>query len=266
MTTPDVCYTIWFRQRQGSTMLCDALERTGVAGRPGEWIGPYWETQDLLGIHGCRGLPELQEKLWSRGATGNGVLGVNVSFIGIPFGKMMDSLKTSQSMPPSLSHLDVWERIFPNHRHIHLTRRNRLRQAISWWKAIQTDIWHRTETMTLQGRCSVSGHAEASDDLEEKYDFNAIMHLVSDAAANESALQDAFSGNGITPLTLVYEDLVGNLPGTVHRVLEYLGISDRPTVEKSKYQQLSDDLSERWYERLLGDLSGDWKAYVEPEN
>lgn len=35
---PVLSYTIWFSQRTGSTLLCHALESTGVAGRPGEWL------------------------------------------------------------------------------------------------------------------------------------------------------------------------------------------------------------------------------------
>jgi LPS sulfotransferase NodH len=262
MTQPDICYTIWFRQRQGSTMLGDLLQNTGIAGLPGEWIGSYRETPDLLALHDCQGLAELQEKLWTRGTTENKVFGAKVSFMGSPFGRMMDSLKTSQSMPQDLSEMDVWEQIFPNHRHIHLIRRNKLRQAISWWKAIQTGISHRTATGILRGRHCVANPTEGPD-LEDRYDFNAIMHLIGEVVANESELQEAFTHSEITPLTIIYEDLVADIPGGVHRILEHIGVSDRPRVEKPRYQRLSDDLSERWYQRLLDDLSGNWSANVE---
>jgi LPS sulfotransferase NodH len=263
VTKPDICYTIWFRQRQGSTMLCDLLNNTGIAGHPGEWIGPYYETPDLLALHNCRGLLELQEELWALGSTENRVLGVKMGFIGHCFSQMMSNLRTSQKLPHDLADLDVWERIFPNHRHIYLTRRSKLLQAISWWKAIQTDIWHKTETTTLRSLSSVHGHVAEPDGLEDRYDFNAIMHLIGEIVANESELQDAFTRRGITPLTIVYEDFVTDKEKTVHGILEYLGLSDRPTVGKSRYHRLSDDLSERWYERLLADIKGDWRAHVE---
>lgn len=35
---PKLSYTIWFTQRTGSTLLCQALEGTGIAGVPNEWF------------------------------------------------------------------------------------------------------------------------------------------------------------------------------------------------------------------------------------
>ena len=35
---PQLSYTIWFSQRTGSSLLCNALESTGVAGKPNEWL------------------------------------------------------------------------------------------------------------------------------------------------------------------------------------------------------------------------------------
>ena len=35
---PRLPYTIWFSQRTGSTLLCKALESTGIAGKPNEWF------------------------------------------------------------------------------------------------------------------------------------------------------------------------------------------------------------------------------------
>ena len=37
-TKPKLSYTIWFSQRTGSTLLCRALQSTGIAGKPSEWL------------------------------------------------------------------------------------------------------------------------------------------------------------------------------------------------------------------------------------
>ncbi|WP_019506605.1 Stf0 family sulfotransferase [Pleurocapsa sp. PCC 7319] len=42
---PKLSYTIWFSQRTGSTLLCRALQSTGLAGKPSEWLN----ASDLLG-------------------------------------------------------------------------------------------------------------------------------------------------------------------------------------------------------------------------
>ena len=44
---PKQSYIIWFSQRTGSSILCKALEDTGIAGRPSEWLHEH-ETNNLL--------------------------------------------------------------------------------------------------------------------------------------------------------------------------------------------------------------------------
>src|SRR5271157_3274354 len=36
----------------------------------------------------------------------------------------------------------ILESAFPSSRHIFMTRRNKVRLAVSWWKAIQSQEWH----------------------------------------------------------------------------------------------------------------------------
>lgn len=35
---PRICYTVWFSQRNGSTLLCEGLTATGIAGKPAELL------------------------------------------------------------------------------------------------------------------------------------------------------------------------------------------------------------------------------------
>jgi LPS sulfotransferase NodH len=43
---PGLCYTIWFSQRTGSILLTEALEATGHAGKPHEWLLDGWLKDD----------------------------------------------------------------------------------------------------------------------------------------------------------------------------------------------------------------------------
>ena len=38
MMKPEKSYRIWFSNRNGSTLLCQGLEQTGIAGKPGEYF------------------------------------------------------------------------------------------------------------------------------------------------------------------------------------------------------------------------------------
>ena len=62
-----------------------------------------------------------------------------------------------------------------------------------------------------------------------QYRFDAIDHLVRRFEAEERGWQSFFSRHGIEPLVIAYEDqLVADPDGTIHRTLEWLGVSPPP--------------------------------------
>ncbi|MGF1589637.1 MAG: Stf0 family sulfotransferase [Pleurocapsa sp.] len=67
---PKLSYTIWFSQRTGSTLLCRALQSTGIAGKPSEWL--------TLDKYEFDSYAELQQKLWQLGTSTNGIFGVKI--------------------------------------------------------------------------------------------------------------------------------------------------------------------------------------------
>ena len=92
---PKLSYTIWFSQRTGSTLLCKALEATGLAGNPQEWL--YVWLTDQQWEHPA----ELQLRLWEGGSTANGVFGLKHSFHEPAFRRLIDLF---QMFPGSLQH------------------------------------------------------------------------------------------------------------------------------------------------------------------
>ena len=70
---PELSYTIWFSQRTGSTLLCQALEATGIAARPREWL----LEGDLLERYGARDCAALREALSAPGASRTRPVGRN---------------------------------------------------------------------------------------------------------------------------------------------------------------------------------------------
>ena len=59
---PEISYTIWFTQRTGSTLLCKALESTGIAGQPEE-IPHVTEKKELLQAFDAANSNKLKEKI-----------------------------------------------------------------------------------------------------------------------------------------------------------------------------------------------------------
>lgn len=82
-----------------------------------------------------------------------------------------------------------------------------------------------------------------------------------DADMREAGIQEFFSEAGIVPLTVVYEDFVADFEATVRRVLDFLEIPGRDSVDipPMRLQKLADDTSEEWVQRFRRELQSDWK-------
>jgi trehalose 2-sulfotransferase len=86
---PIISYITWFSQRSGSTLLCKALESTGIAGRPNEWLHDP-ETFDLFRTYKVNTPEALQKKLWEIGTMPNGVFGLKLSMYDPHHTRMLD--------------------------------------------------------------------------------------------------------------------------------------------------------------------------------
>src|SRR5687767_5008089 len=140
---PKLCYTIWFSQRTGSTLLCKALQSTGIAGRPSEWLNVS-DPNRLLEHYRAASYTEVQETVWTLGTTANGIFGLKFGLHDPHFSTLLDEFRKLPDAPTALEpRAAVWEHAFPNSHHIFMTRRNKVRLAVSWWKAIKTEEWHR---------------------------------------------------------------------------------------------------------------------------
>ncbi len=242
---PKLSYAIWFSQRTGSSLLCKALESTGIAGRPGEWL----HKQNLFKDYNKSSHPQLQEYLWEIASTPNGVLGIKHTFYEPNFSKLIETFKGFPNCPPEENNRTaIWENAFPNQRHIFMTRRNKVRLAVSWWKAIQSQEWHR-----------ITAEPPKSVDLSNAYSFDAIKHLYLECSMREAGIQEFFSEGHITPLTVIYEDFIQQYEETIRKILEYLGLDGTPTKLSPPYfVQTADDISEEWTQRFRQELQVDW--------
>jgi len=242
---PHLSYTIWFTQRIGSTLLCAALESTGVAGRPGEWL----EATDLSALyarHEAHTPDELLRRIWAAASTPNGVLGIKHGLREPWFTSVLDVL--GQLDGHDGTRLGVWQNAFPNLRHIFMTRRDKVRLAVSWWKAIQSEEWHRQHGIPPSGI-----------DAADRYVFDAIDHLVAETVIREAAIQEFFTESGIVPLTIVYEDFVERYEQTVADVLAWLGVPATVPVPPP-YDRLADPISEEWVQRYRQETQTRWTA------
>jgi len=262
---PHTCYLICATPRSGSTLLCEALKNTGLAGQPEEYFHPYMQAF-WKEFWGTSSYSDYVARVIREGMTSNGVFGTKVMW------DHLDSCVGNLCTIPGYESLPVHgllSTVFPNLHYIFITRSDKVRQAVSHWKARQTRVWAVVDE-TSPDRSPVNGsqrkilnhppllwmHRPSSTE-EPHFDFARIDALVRQIEAGEERWQKYFAENGITPLTVVYEDLVATYEQTAIQVLNEFAI---PVPESLKFlpcgiKQQADVLSEEWVQRYYEELS-----------
>jgi LPS sulfotransferase NodH len=124
--------------------------------------------------------------------------------------------------------------LLPGCRVIRLSRRDRLRQAVSLMRAQQTGQWRSVETPCR----------------DPEYDRAAIARALADLDRWEMGLNSYCDRHCIRPYQVWYEDLAADPQGVVSGVLAYLGV-DPHTPWRTELVRQADSLTEEWLERFL---------------
>jgi LPS sulfotransferase NodH len=177
---------------------------------------------------------ETTEDWWARilaeGSTSNGVWGGKIMW-----GHTEDFLARARELPGmSGADLDTALRdLLDDPALVFVTRRDKVAQAVSLWRAVQTRSWRSAEPP--------SGDSVI-------YDFTAIDHLVSQLESDERSWIQWFARTGRRPLEVTYDRLDSAPSDAVELVLRALGLpGGGVTVPRLTRQR--DDLSTAWIER-----------------
>jgi len=247
---PSLVYFVCATPRSGSTLLCKSLAATGVAGKPEEYFerlrhaglprepreyfnGVDPEVLDLLpetrtGDPAETDLDRELPRYLEEGTTPNGVFGSKLMW------SYFDDLLARLGTTPDGAALEALEARFGSRpRWVHVTRRDKVAQAVSLWKAVQTRAWNHTE----------------EDCAEPTYDDRGIDYLRAQVSAHDDAWADWFAAKGIVPLHVEYETFVDSHQATVRRVLDHLGLSAEHIPDPPLSRQ-GDDRSARWVARF----------------
>jgi trehalose 2-sulfotransferase len=271
---PERCYLVCATPRSGSTLLCNSLEATGLAGHPREYFEGlketglprrpreyFWELRSpevlrLLPADSDLDRDARRAPTWSRddyerhlaaalreATTSNGVFGAKLMW-----SYFNDFLALMRGIPrfAGLGDGSLLNAAFPELRYVFVSRSDKVRQAVSLWRALQTLVWHKDADVGAEER-----------EQRSVYSFDAIGHLLDQLRRQEDAWRGFFFRIGQRPLTLYYEDIAGDLEGTVGRVLDDLRIA-RPQdglLARQPLSRQSDELSESWVQSYLEDVS-----------
>jgi len=272
--TPEHAYIVCSTQRSGSTYLCSLLAGTGVAGNPQEFFEamaetglpprpafclaglprtgagvrdhpPPTEAPEYCDLRTVDGWPAHLERTYGLGTTDNGVFSTKLMWNQLP---EMQWYAAALPALAGLEGVDLLEALFGRPSYVWIRRRDKVRQAISLWRALQTGAWRREGPTGEPPPRWAAAPTSEGDASRLQYSFEAIEHLRRRLDADDRAWGRFFTASGIEPLELHYEDDVAPDPGNaVTRVLAHVGVESPEGWEPStSLLRQSDDLNDVW--------------------
>jgi LPS sulfotransferase NodH len=241
-------YLILATPRSGSTLLGQGLQATGLAGEPREFFGhkmsfwmERWRTPTL---------PAYASRLIQTRATPNGVFGAKLLYA------QLLHLERLARQDPQLTGLPLPEilgNLFPNLHLISVSRDDKVRQAISWFKARQTGVWGQAKGQAEPklGRAWRLGD-EPLQPGELAFDYDGIAALLRQAEQEDTAISTFCAASNFPHTRVVYEPFNQAHDETIRDLLRWLGIPHPPdlTLPDPRTVRLADDRTDEWVTRV----------------
>ncbi|MEO1747000.1 MAG: Stf0 family sulfotransferase [Pseudomonadota bacterium] len=226
--------------RSGSTLLCRLLRETGVAGRPGSYfhgdtLEAWAENLDLP--NDPPDMTQIIDAALRKGRAGGSVFGVRQQ--SHSFALLCQTLAETRTEKTDRQRLEA---VVGPLRYIHLTRANKLDQAISLIRAEQSGIWHKNADGSI--------YEELAPRRSDGYDFAVISEQIADLEAADEAWRAWFDRESIEPLTITYDALSADPNGVLVKVLEWIGLSRTHADDvQPPTKKLADETTAQWIAR-----------------
>src|SRR5215213_2162899 len=292
---PERSYLVCATPRSGSTLVCHALEETAVAGRPEEYFEALRHSgrprrpeeyflgvedqsiRDHLGERSVGSKPQPRSPLWSRaaydrylewafetGTTDNGVFGAKLmwGYFG-EFVSLLRNIPACRDVPLA----ELLPTVFPDLTFVRVVRANKVRQAVSLWKAVQTATWREDQATAKAASVEqVSPNEDGSSPyrsfLEDhrpqlRFHYPAISHLLDQILVEESRWDSFFEHCRVKPVLVLYENFAADYETSTLNLLDRLDLSPpdgfgfEPRMKRQS-DRINDDWTRRYSELRLG--------------
>ena len=214
-------YLLCSTARCGSNLISDALQQTGLAGDPMEYLNPrymagYIRSQNQAQTTNADskkiGIRRYLRALEQRRSSANGYFGVKVHFEHLTrMYKQLDSAK------PLLQNFD---------RIVMLRRRDKIAQAVSLHKARVTQIWSSQDRQYLDPK-------DPRLTRQAEFDPVAIARALFDLVAQENGWERLLRRLELPFETFWYEDWVANRDAESLRLMQALDLADHVSEVKA---------------------------------
>jgi LPS sulfotransferase NodH len=221
-------YIIAATPRCGSYFLCELLWNTNVCGHPSEYALPDART----GADSQASNEDYLQRYLVDGWTRNGVFGAKLMWE--QYSQLAEDLSSSRPLSDPERH-DVFLQGFGSCKFVRLRRRDKLRQAISYYRAIVTNEWHRTLNA-------------ARADRPIACNPDAIDQLVSDIAKQDARWEAFLDAAEPECLRLDYEDIQHDPEGAISTIFTFLGVTEPWQFTPGDLLKQADAVTERLIE------------------
>lgn len=233
---PTVSYLICTTPRSGSWLLCDALTQTGLAGYPQEYLLSHTIFDEGWGRPSEANFGHYFSLIREEATTPNGVCGLKVHW-----SQMQNLLNVLEAGPAEL--LERLRAELPGLLLIRLKRRDKLRQALSYHRAIAEQQWWEFASEPMSP-------ADFVPDLDEVDRLTRLLE------AHERHWDGFSAAAGRATLELWYEELTADLHGQVCGALLALGCGPEQAWRAAsavtpRLRRQSDERTELWVHQFI---------------
>ena len=246
-------YMICTSPRSGSTLLCRMLAATGVAGKPDShfhepsldaWAADYdLRAEDFADERDF--LKVVFQAAVRHGSDGQEIFGLRLQRRSFDF----FMAKAAVLHPQAASGLARIEAAFGRTLFIHLTRRDKLAQAVSFIKADQTGLWHRAADGSELERLSPPA--------DPVYDRDLIRRQIGIFEGFDQGWNQWFGDQGMEPVRIVYEDFSKDPKAVLQQLMTILGHGPEAAEGiEPPVARLTDRVNRAWMDRYRADTNG----------
>jgi LPS sulfotransferase NodH len=247
MTENHSAYLICGTPRSGTTLLCEMLYRSGIAGRPNSYFREvditWWAEQWGVSLSGGTDGPSFDRAyltaMREAASAGTGICGLRIMYRSLEdAGRRMErALAVTGDLPT------LFRAAFGPLFYVFISRDDKLGQAISLVRAEQTGLWHlNADGSVLEG---------AEERPEPVYDRNRISTVLGELEEDGRAWEAFFAAHGIAPLRLTCEGLTAGPQRALMEILARLGLGqDAAKSIAVPTAKLADATSRVWAERF----------------
>ncbi len=179
--------------RAGTSYICQLLAANGMPGLRNERFADFWEFS--------RGGSDEKfcERIEAVFSSSKG---------GIFFSKIMWPHRNNLSLSLGCGREDsaAFSKMFPDAKWLNIVRRDKVGQAISFWKAKTTNQWQQTGSSVAH---------------EPEYDYAAVRKCYNEILAHDMLWEDFHKNAGTDVCHVFYEDFVGREEENLRLLLDY---------------------------------------------